>query len=373
MAAVARVAWRWVVVLAAFQMGPVPAEAGSWPSAANGVPVFADVSSLTAMGSPACCGEYGRYAPDSLTDCGGAGWFETSLSEVWTVDYRVRQMFDSSTSYEFGNPAWDAAGVYAPLSKLDFELDSPWHGLQIGVELPGWRAHFEWLMPMRQNIDGYMADYDWNIDEPRDDPTRLDSLTLSSERWSDGQMLELGTEFHLTDSFFGLPVELWPTAGFRFQRFDVAAFDITVLVPSLGPLPAYDGVDVITFNQQYYVGYFGGQFRGTVLAGRIPVDLALQVDGGPVAGYAIDHHLLRLGDRYTFDETRGAAWHIGVMAEAHVTHRFSVGFQADHTGIRTIGTHRLYNEPYDVDVSWDNGVIVKSQQTTATVFARYRF
>ena len=144
------------------------------------------------MGSPACRGEYGRYLPESLTERGESGWFETTLSEVWTVDYRVRQMFESSTSYEFGNPAWAPPGVYAPLSKLDFELDSPWHGLQIGVELPGWRAHFEWLMPMRQNIDGCMADYDWNIDEPRDDPTRLDSLTLSSERWSDGQMLEPG-------------------------------------------------------------------------------------------------------------------------------------------------------------------------------------
>ena len=130
---------------------------------------------------------------------------------------------------------------------------------------------------------------------------------------------------------------------------------------------------MITFNQQYYVGYFGGQFRGTVLAGRIPVDMALQVDGGPVAAYAVDHHLLREGDRYTFDETRGAAWHIGIMSEAHVTDRFSVGFQADHMGIRTIGTHRLYNEPYGQDVSWDNGVIVKSQQTTVTLFARYRF
>jgi hypothetical protein len=177
----------------------------------------------------------------------------------------------------------------------------------------------------------------------------------------------------LTDSFFGWPVELWPTAGFRFQRFDITAYDISSVVPALGPLPAYDGVDIITFNQQYYVGYFGVQLRGTVLAGWIPIDVVFQADGGPTAGYNIDHHLLREGDRFTMEETRGGAWHVGFMAEARVTGRFSVGFQADHMGIRTTGTHRLLNEPEGYDVTWDNGVKVKSDQTTLTAFVRYRF
>ncbi len=365
-----------MAVVAACQMGLALAEDGSRAAPESGEPSFAGISVVPTMDSAACRGEYGTYGPTGLAGLGRTVWSDAPappLRQIWTVDYRSRPMLDSFTSYEFGTGPGDPDGPYTPLSKLDFALDSIWHGLQIGVELPDWRVHFEWLTPMHDRIDGPMADYDWNIDEPRDDPSRLDSLTLSSQRWCDGQMLELGTEFKLTNSILGEPVEFWPTAGFRFQRFDITAYNISCIVPALGPLPEYDGVDVITFNQQYYVGYFGGQFRRTVLAGRIPTDLTFQVDGGPTAGYNIDHHLLREGDRFTIEQTRGGAWHVGFIAEAHVTGRLSVGFQADHTEIRTTGTHRLLNEPLDEDLTWDNGVAVKSNQTTLTGFVRCRF
>lgn len=376
MAALVRVTLRWLVVLAACQVGLALAEADSGLARKSGEPSLAGTSVLPAMDSPACWGEYCGYGPAAVPNLGWTVWSDAPappVRQIWTVDYRARQMLDSSTSYEFGNLPWDPDGAFAPLSKLDFELDGLWHGLQVGVELPGWRLHFEWLMPMQESIDGQMADYDWNIFAPTDDPTRLDSLTLSSQRWIDGQMLELGTEFKLTDSFLGSPVEIWPTAGFRFQRFDIAAHGISVIVPPVGPLPVYDGVDVLTFSQQYYVGYFGTQLRGTVLLGRIPIDMSLQVDGGPTAGYNVDHHLLREGDRFTIEETRGGAFHAGFMAEAHLTGRFSVGFQADHMQIRTTGTHRLLNVPEGHDLTWDNGVVVKSSQSTLTAFVRYRF
>ncbi|NLS94118.1 MAG: hypothetical protein GXX96_18315 [Planctomycetaceae bacterium] len=372
MAAPVRVAVGWVAILAACQAGFALAQDDTWPAyESEGSPAVC-ACEWPAMDCSACWGEYCRYAP-----CGWAGYDRTiwsdapaaPVSQVWAVDYRVRPMLESFTSYEFGDPNL----LYAPLSKLDFAMDSTWHGFQIGVELPNWHVHFEWLMPMDDHIDGNMADYDWNIDEPRDDPSRLDSLTLSSERWNEGQMLELGTEFKLTNSFLDWPFELWPTAGFRFQRFNITAYNIDCLVPALGPLPEYDGVDVITFNQQYYVGYFGTQFRRTALLGPIPIDTVFQVDGGPVAGYNVDHHLLREGDRYTMEETRGGMWHVGFMAEAHLPRRFSVGFQADYMQICTTGTHRLLNEPLDVDLRWNNGVVVKSEQTTLTGFVRYRF
>jgi hypothetical protein len=353
-------------------MGLALAEAGSGVTAESGTPSFAGSSPLPTMDCPACWGEYCGYAPTASPGYAATVWSDVPAApvrQVWTVDYRVRSMLDSSTSYEFGDPF----ALYAPLSKLDFELDSIWHGLQIGVELPNWGMHLEWLTPMQQRIDGQMADYDWNIDDPRDDPSRLDSHTLSSQRWCDGQMLELGTEFKLTNSFFGWPVEFWPALGFRFQRFDITAYSISCVVPALGPLPEYEGVDAITFNQQYYVGYFGGQFRKTLLVGRIPIDATFQVDGGPTAGYNVDHHLLRSGDHYTIERTRGGMWHVGFIAEAHLTERFSLGFQADHTDIRTTGTHRLLNEPLGWDLSWNDGVIADSHQTTLTAFARYRY
>jgi hypothetical protein len=45
---------------------------------------------------------------------------------------------------------------------------------------------------------------------------------------------------------------------------------------------------------------------------------------------------------------------------------------ADYMQIHTTGTHRLLNEPLDVDLKWNNGVIVQSDQTTMTGFVRYR-
>ena len=70
-----------------------------------------------------------------------------TCQRVWTIDYRVKTFFDSNTTYQFGVPETDP-NPYAPLSKLSWPLDSTWHGLQIGVEKPNWRAHFEWLTPM---------------------------------------------------------------------------------------------------------------------------------------------------------------------------------------------------------------------------------
>ena len=91
-------------------------------------------------------------------------------------------MFDSHTTYQFGTPPDDQQ--YAPLSKLDWSLDSTWQGLQIGIERPKWRAHFEWLTPMLSDTYGTMDDFDWS--GPDRDPA---SLSSSYERWTDGQML----------------------------------------------------------------------------------------------------------------------------------------------------------------------------------------
>ena len=74
--------------------------------------------------------------------------------------------------------------------QLDWSLDSTWQGLQIGVEQPKWRAHFEWLAPMIGDTYGTMDDFDWS--GPARDPA---SLSSSPERWTDGQMLELEGSF----------------------------------------------------------------------------------------------------------------------------------------------------------------------------------
>ncbi|MBN2581371.1 MAG: omptin family outer membrane protease [Pirellulales bacterium] len=287
---------------------------------------------------------------------------------VWTADYRVRPMFNSHTTYEFGTAPQLGGPQYTPLSRLRFQLDSVWHGLQLGVKKSNWGLHFEWLTPIARNINGQMADYDWNINQPRTDPTRLDSLTLSNQRWNDGQMLDLGGEFKWLDSILDYPVEVWPTAGFRFQRFNITAYDIDSQVPNLGPV--YTG-DVITFNQQYYVAYLGAQLRSTVYVRR-PVNLTFQADWGPTWAYNVDHHLLRTpAPRYTMENTSGGTLHFSLIGEVPIREHLSVGLQADHIEIRTWGTHRL-TQP-GLDLSWTNGVKVTSDQTSLTAFLRYNY
>jgi hypothetical protein len=158
MAARVRFAVVWATVLAACQMGFALAEEGSWIVDDGEGPAAAGACARPTMDCPACWGEYCRYAPAAWAGYDRTEWSSAPAApvrQIWTVDYRVRPMLDSVTSYEFGAPDL----LYAPLSRLDFELDSIWHGFQIGVELPGWRVHFEWLMPMGDRIDGDMADY----------------------------------------------------------------------------------------------------------------------------------------------------------------------------------------------------------------------
>ncbi len=286
---------------------------------------------------------------------------------VWYIDYRIQQMF-GYTAYQFGTQP-PTGPQYAPLSKLDFSLNSTWTGLRVGVQKPNLDIHLEWLMPMVQHIDGVMSDCDWNINDPRNNPTRLDSFTHSSERWNDGQKLELEGDYKYSNCLLGMPIEVWPLAGFRFQRFDITAYNIDYIVPPLGPY--YEG-DTITFNQQYYIGYVGAQLRRSIEREcRPPVNLIFQFDYGAAGAYNVDHHLLREGNRYTMESTGGDALHFALVADVPLNCHLSLGLQADYTRIRTTGTHRMLNEPLRVDESWTNGVLVKSEQTALTGYLQY--
>jgi hypothetical protein len=281
-------------------------------------------------------------------------------------------MVDSATTYEFGTPL-DEPEPFAPLSRLSFSLDSTWHGLQFALAQPKWRVQCEWLTPMQQHIAGVMADYDWNIDEPADDPSRLDSLTHSFLRWNDGHMVDLGGAFKLADRLCDLPIEFWPMAGFRFQKFDMTASDLVYLVPADGPDPSTAGVDVIAFDQHYYVGYCGGQWGTTWRIGQTPLAIRFQGDVGPVAGHNVDHHLLREGDRYTIERTSGGAWHMALGLDVPLTRHLNLGCQADYQDIRTTGRQRLLKEPLEQDLTRTNGGLVTSQQASLAVYVRASF
>jgi hypothetical protein len=298
---------------------------------------------------------------------------------TWTIDYRVSTMFSSRTCYEFGTYPAAGAPVYAPLSRLNWSLDSVWHGLQIGVEKPRWRVHFEWLTPMTRDISGDMSDWDWS--GPARDPA---SLSVSPSRWTDGQRLEFEGAFKLRDRLFQMPIELWPVAGFRFQRFNMMSYDGVQLIndgtfPDIPPVGYRWYEDTISSNQQYYMGYVGGQLRTTLNIAQLrPVQLTFQGDWAGTAGYNVDHHISGYEEkgihRYGYDKTHGGALHLALIAETQLNRRLSVGVQVDHTEIRTTGTHHFVETGAETaDEIWSNGVKVNSDQTSLLAFIRANF
>jgi hypothetical protein len=284
---------------------------------------------------------------------------------VWSIDYRFRSFWSSSTSKEFGTP-WSPPDGWAPLSRLKFPLSSNWHGAEIRVQQPTWDLHFEWLTPQQKGVHGEQIDVDWQL--PNNDYT---DLTFARERWNEGQMLDLGFDFQMVDRPLDLPAELWPTIGFRWQRFNVTCYDGLQLKENgvwLDPPLEVPG-DMIAFNQQYFIGYIGGQVRGKFgLSMLPPIAWKLQGDWGFVGAY----NELCEGTRQTTERTYGSMWHIAFTGEMPVTQYLSMGAQFDCTAIGTRGTHRLRDPQQSIDESWDNGVSVWSDQTAVTVFIRLR-
>lgn len=316
-------------------------------------------SALPSPDDPVAPGVVPKKPPETFL-----GWFENRPIWHWNIDYHCRSFCGSGTSYEFGTPDPPPTG-WAPLSRLNFPINSLWHGLRAGIQEPTWGAHFEWMMP-QQGIQGQMSDYDWA--PPNPDGSYTD-LGFTDERWIDGQFIDFGLDYQWTDHIGNLPIEFWPTAGFRWQRFNIMCFDGTQVKFDnqwLNPPDTFTG-DVLTFNQQYYTGYLGGQFRTRLKT----VYLTFQGDWGCTWGYNIDHHLLRDGDRFTMDSTQGNSWHVGFTAEVPLSLQVSLGFQFDHMEIRTTGTHHLVNLPLGEDMSWTNGVSVSSNQTSIMGFLRF--
>lgn len=289
-------------------------------------------------------------------------------NRVWTIDYRFKSFCNSQTSYEIGTIQSPSEGGYSPLSVLRFPLNSSWHGLQVGIEKPDWAIHAEWLTPISQQIHGTLADYDW--DPPNSDGSFTD-LGYAKQRWNDGQTLTLDLESKLSDNFLGLPMEVWPMVGFRWQRFCLTAYDLAQVKYHNRWDPIYETGDSIDFNQQYYICYIGGQLRKTFyITEEKRINLTFQGDWGATWGYHIDHHLNADGGFYGMQQTQGSSWHIALTAEVPMSQRLSLGVQADYMEIRTTG--KTWEVGRNPDV-WTNGVGSSSDQTSITAFARLNF
>lgn len=289
--------------------------------------------------------------------------------EYWSIDFRCRTFCSSMTSYEFGTPPWNPE-QWAPVSKLNFPLDSTWFGWLFAHETPDFGFQIEWMMAARY-LHGDVADFDWA--PPNADGSFTD-FGVAREYFTEGQMLDIQYRRRLFSEPLGLPFDLWPLVGFRWQRLNMTVFDLHQLKADnewLDPPYHYAG-DVGTFNQQYYIGYAGLQAKSRWETRLCPIVWTLQGDWGYTEAYNIDHHLIREGDMFIMNRTSGGCWHASLSVEALVTPRIGVGVQADYLAIKSVGEHRWLNEPLGIDQTWTNGVEVSSRQTWITAFLRIR-
>ena len=220
-----------------------------------------------------------------------------------------------------------------------------------------------------------MTDSDW------DDDLNPSVKTIYSEsycRMEPSYIVRGDVDLKISD-WLRLPrwLDVRPTVGLTWQRFSLVTYNGMQYYVAPGstqpptPLPG----DGINFEQTYWQAFVG--FKTTFDLGKplylSSLKLSTQLDWAYVRAYNEDYHLLREGKRITNDTTTGDAWHAQVNLKIGHTRNFSTNIGLEYLRIMTTGTHRLVNEPYHVDFSFDNGVKVWSEQMNVTVMLEYSF
>ncbi|MBU4564690.1 MAG: omptin family outer membrane protease [Desulfarculus sp.] len=300
-----------------------------------------------------------------------AGQAPAKSQAVWSVEAKVKRLFDSHTSYEFANPY---PPHQSPLSRLEFGLNSWWGGLEVSRWTPLWSVSLEAMRNLTSGVDGILADSDWSDEQA----TRMrDIYSESNLRLKPSYDVRASLDVSVAP-WLGLPkgLDLRPVGGVRWQRFDLMAFDGTQweIEPDgsvhTTPLPG----DAIHFKQTYWHYFFGLRGQWQPLLRQHPgFTVSGQVDYAYVTGFNQDHHLLRAGNRITEESTTGHAWHAALALEAPLGREFFFGLEAEYMTIVTTGSHRLVNDAYGMDYTWDNLAKVWSQQCSVMATLRYCF
>ncbi len=288
----------------------------------------------------------------------------------WSVELKTRYFFNSHTSYEFGNPF---PPNQAPLSRLEFPLDSWWVGGEARRRFSRFSLGLEVLRNVTIETGGAMKDSDW------DDENNPNVLTIYSEsgcRLEPSYNVRGDMDFNIADQI-GLPdwMELRPLAGIRWQRFTLVTHDGLQTYPTGSAEPIPLPGDGIHFEQTYWQYLVG--MRSACDLGDFSIlpqlKLLFQIDWAYVQGYNEDHHLLRAGNRITTETTRGDAWHSSVGLKWRIARNLDAGIEADYLNIQTTGSHRLTNDMFGLDMNVDNGVRAWSEQRSLSFTLEYSF
>lgn len=292
------------------------------------------------------------------------------LTDHLSIGMTTQRMVGSHTSYEFGNPF---PPNQAPLSRLEFPLDSWWGGAELRAIFPRVSFGLEALTNLSRETDGRMQDSDWD-DEAN--PHRKTIFSESRCRMEPSYLVRADVDLKTSD-WLGLPgwLDLRPVAGFRRQEFNLTTHDGTQWDLTGGGPPLSLPGDGIAFEQMYshyFLGLRAGLDLGKPVKLRSLIAL-LQFDWAYVEGRNQDRHLLREGVRYTYEETSGHAWHGSFGFRAGLTEHLTLAAEADFLTISTTGTHRLVNSPLGIDFTFSDGVRVWSGQNRLSLLLRYRF
>lgn len=288
----------------------------------------------------------------------------------WSVTLKTKFLFNSHTSYEFGNPL---SPFQSPLSRLEFPLESVWVGGEIRRRLGRLSAGVEFLSSVSDQDAGTFKDSDW---EDEENPTRLSIYSESQCRLQPSYQFAADVDMQVAD-LLTLPAgfAVRPMLGFRFQRFSFVAHDGTQYTyDTYGAVDGVDSIsgDSISFQQDWYqlvaglrLGY---EWNRPPVLHRIAI--TSQLDWSHVFGRNLDRHLLRW-DRTTRDETAGNAWHATLGVMFGLTESLDFGVEGEYLCIDTRGSHNLHNQ--ETDMTWSHGVRVWSEQTSVSVKVAYRF
>ncbi|MCF8146735.1 MAG: omptin family outer membrane protease [Deltaproteobacteria bacterium] len=293
---------------------------------------------------------------------------ESFLGAQWSAGVKIRRLLDSYTSYEFGNPF---PPYQAPLSRLEFPLDSWWGGLEGRAGWQRFSLGLEALTSLSSEADGKMSDSDWDDEE---NPGLRTIYSESYCRIEPSYAIRVDADLRVSD-WLGLPstIDLRPVIGFRWQHFRLVTHDGVQYVLGEPPMPLPgDGIRFTQTYRQYFIG-LKGDFDLTAYAPLHRFNLALQADWAYVQGENEDLHLLRAGQRFTFENTCGQAWHGLLGLKAGLFKNLTLGLELDFLWLSTTGSHRLQNDAFDIDFTFHHGVEVWSRQTSLSLSLEYVF
>lgn len=267
----------------------------------------------------------------------------------WELRSDLKYFFASNTSYEFGDTN---AAPDKPLSRLEFPLNTLWMGGELRRNFPRCSIGLNALTTVARNTFGRFKDSDWL------NPTDWNERTVfskSSCRMESGNTVGGDIDLKVAD-WLRLPKELdvRPLIGLQWQQFNLMAHDgVQYEYNPVSPDLAMPG-NSIHFRQDYWEYLIG--LRSAWDMGRplnlLPVKALAEIHWAYVTGDNEDHHLLREGNRYTFEKTDGWAFYVSTGLKANLAKNIVAGASIDYKIIRTTGSHRLYNDVLGEDLTY---------------------